>query len=567
MKQSEIKNCNGFTFLENLIVVGVILILSLGLIGLINPVRRFAEARDNKRETHLNTIWGAIEQKIYKDKGWENCPSLPTDTFREIGTGPGMIDLYGCLHPYYLSNRIIDPRGGSDNGGRNITDGLVGHWTFDEGEGNTAYDYSGNDNHGTLVNDPDWVDGKIGKALELDGVNDYVEIGHSDSLTMTDGITIAFWAKSHGTQVSWTRAISKGKQDFEFLMSGGGGNTANPALVINGTIRSTAGILIPHNEWVFWAGTWESGSHLRAYLNGDMESQVGPYTGTISSTDKALDIGREWNSSSRFFDGYIDDVRIYDRALSAEEIQDLYNYEYETKYSIWQNAQTGDVSLRALSSETKQVSTNNPSGALSFDGVGDYMEISTISLGNTNWTMSAWVRTSNTGEISILTNSSGGPVTNVFGMNNGKVMYRHYDGIWKYEYGTSSVSDNKWHHLTWVNYSTQNIDLYVDGIMENKGAPSTVTNTGPVNKINGLWNGSGYWNGLLDDFRIYNRALIADEVKALYRGNHITDGLVGYWPLSEMQGCTAYDYSGNDNHGTLMPDCELGDGPEWTTGR
>jgi type II secretory pathway pseudopilin PulG len=181
MKQSEIKNCNGFTFLENLIVVGVILILSLGLIGLINPVRRFAEARDNKRETHLNTIWSAVEQKIYQDKGWENCPPLPTDTFREIGTGPEMFDLYGCLQPKYLSNRIVDPKEGFDAGGRNITDGLVGHWTFDEGEGDTAYDYSGNDNHGTLVNNPQWVDGKINGALDLDTTaGDYVVVSHNE---------------------------------------------------------------------------------------------------------------------------------------------------------------------------------------------------------------------------------------------------------------------------------------------------------------------------------------------------------------------------------------------------
>ena len=53
---------------------------------------------------------------------------------------------------------------------------LVGHWTFDEGQGTTAYDSSGNDHHGTLQGDPQWVTGYIGGALELDGTDDYVEV-------------------------------------------------------------------------------------------------------------------------------------------------------------------------------------------------------------------------------------------------------------------------------------------------------------------------------------------------------------------------------------------------------
>ena len=59
-----------------------------------------------------------------------------------------------------------------------VIDGLVGAWHFDEGQGNIAHDSSGNNNHGTIYG-AKWVDGKFGKALEFDGVDDYVEIGRA----------------------------------------------------------------------------------------------------------------------------------------------------------------------------------------------------------------------------------------------------------------------------------------------------------------------------------------------------------------------------------------------------
>jgi hypothetical protein len=75
------------------------------------------------------------------------------------------------------------------------TENMVGLWVFDEGGGDTANDFSGNNNHGKLNGDTRWVNGKFGKALQFDGDMDYVEVAHDETLDITEELSIAVWAK------------------------------------------------------------------------------------------------------------------------------------------------------------------------------------------------------------------------------------------------------------------------------------------------------------------------------------------------------------------------------------
>jgi len=133
------KNKKGFTFIETLVVIGIVAILATTVVVAVNPTRRFEDARDKQREIHLQTILSAIERKTTIEAGWfddENCAPLPQGDegidketrlikpiFKTIGNkrdandteklDPNFYDLFDCLVPKYMVNELYDPDGGS----------------------------------------------------------------------------------------------------------------------------------------------------------------------------------------------------------------------------------------------------------------------------------------------------------------------------------------------------------------------------------------------------------------------------------------------------------------------
>lgn len=167
-----------------------------------------------------------------------------------------------------------------------------------------------------------------------------------------------------------------------------------------------------------------------------------------------------------------------------------------------------------------------PSTNFSFDGSNDYVQINggtgTITLGNGNlaWTVNAWVKTSTTvnalGAGSILSNSSGGPVYSMMGVNAGKIVYWTYQNdAWAQKLGSATVNNNAWHMLTWVNYTNYTMDMYVDGVLDANVANSTSGNNNPVDRIGGSW--AAVYNGSIATLSIYKgTALTAAQVLQNY---------------------------------------------------
>ncbi|MEW5805288.1 MAG: LamG-like jellyroll fold domain-containing protein [Patescibacteria group bacterium] len=204
--------------------------------------------------------------------------------------------------------------------------GLVGYWTFDEGTGTTAYDYSGNNNTGTLTNGPTWqtsTNCKKGGCLSFDGVDDKVSISDSSSLHFgINNISLAFWMKNISSPLS--NLIQKG--NFNRFWA-----TYSPNIIrINSYFGSgkdywlDSNINVNDGGYHFIVATYDRNGYEKIYIDGSFNQQM-----NISGA-----AGISWDSSSSllispgtygYFNGSIDDVRIYNRALSEAEIQAIYN--------------------------------------------------------------------------------------------------------------------------------------------------------------------------------------------------------------------------------------------------
>jgi hypothetical protein len=206
---------------------------------------------------------------------------------------------------------------------------LVAHWKFDEGSGTTATDASGNGNTGTLVNGPLWAAGRVGNALYFDGIDDNVTVPDSASLHLSSAFTLSAWVNPTVAQSDFTAAIAKNTATdhvyFLYATSGAGYCGSNGFPLAGANLSGTQQVIcnssgLPLNTWSYLTSTYD-GSNFKFYVNGSLTQTV-PFTGTIDPSTGILQIGA--SRFGEYFKGFIDEVRIYNRALSATEIQATY---------------------------------------------------------------------------------------------------------------------------------------------------------------------------------------------------------------------------------------------------
>ena len=199
---------------------------------------------------------------------------------------------------------------------------LMGHWQFEEGSGSIAGDSSGNGNFGTLLNGPAWTAGIAGGGLSFDGVDDAVDVGNNASLNPANSLTLAVWVNS-GNLTATQMVFSKYGaliQYFIRLQTGGGLRFSLNAGGVTTDLNSGATLSV--NTWHHIAGTYD-GTAMRFYIDGVLDSSVAK-TGAMTDNGSNVQIGRRSNNRM-FFKGALDEARIYDRALSSQEVKDLYD--------------------------------------------------------------------------------------------------------------------------------------------------------------------------------------------------------------------------------------------------
>jgi len=204
------------------------------------------------------------------------------------------------------------------------TGSLVALWKLDETSGNGAKDSAGN-NNGTLIGDPQWQPsaGKVGGALEFDGVDDYVDCGNDSNLDITEQITIAAWVKTNDAGNSqFNPYVTKG--DRTYALKHHSSNTIE--FVIYDEFWQVTHYSVDgsfNGVWHHLAGTYD-GSKLKLYIDGKLEVTTA-YAGSIASNAANLNIARNSDESDRFYNGAIDELRIYNYAISEGEITTLCN--------------------------------------------------------------------------------------------------------------------------------------------------------------------------------------------------------------------------------------------------
>ncbi|MBE0543292.1 MAG: prepilin-type N-terminal cleavage/methylation domain-containing protein [Verrucomicrobia bacterium] len=198
--------------------------------------------------------------------------------------------------------------------------GLVGYWAMDEGAPNTlTMDASGNANHGTLVGGPVWSSGQIGAgSLMFDGVNDYVQVGARASLVMSASMTMSAWIYPTGAG----GIIVNKEGEYEIGVINGTVQWAIADTVPTWAWRNS-GYAPPLNRWSHIAVVYSQGV-VQTYANGTLFHTY-PGSGTIGDVATSMNDFRVGGRQAavQHFAGKIDEVRMYNRALSAGEVAGL----------------------------------------------------------------------------------------------------------------------------------------------------------------------------------------------------------------------------------------------------
>jgi len=203
---------------------------------------------------------------------------------------------------------------------------------MDEGSGKVIIDHSGNGNNGSLLpitDGPTWVEGRYGYALDFDGVDDYVNLGHDQNFAGSyEQMTISAWINVKGKEGSWRPIISLPNSEWIYLEV-----TDNDRVKV--AFYGTDPIVAIESDTLFWAGNFNewfhivalwNGTNAQLFVNGILESTSSVSTGYVSSSTLDIFLGHSYPTS--WFVGSIDDVKIFDRALTEQEIFRLFSSNY-----------------------------------------------------------------------------------------------------------------------------------------------------------------------------------------------------------------------------------------------
>ncbi|MEK7464661.1 MAG: LamG-like jellyroll fold domain-containing protein [Patescibacteria group bacterium] len=294
--------------------------------------------RSSSSNQNLQTGAGLNQDIIDKVRGissanWQDVYSLTKGTSSSYFVYPSGTSLFVVV-------------GGREGVFQNeISNGLIGEWKFDEATSSvstTTFDSTGNNNSGILTNGPLRASStcKASACLSFDGDDDYVNVS---SLTYSNNVTMSVWFKGGSQTASdWNYWIRSGNIVFEFGTYGDGITFKDN--IASGTPSVSGGTTFVDNEWHHAVGVVSS-TEMQIWVDGVLRQSRTDYPGGQSHTSVNHRIGGN-GTSPRGWSGFIDDARIYNRALTPAEILTLYNNIPFTRYFHVENVtrdSSGDI--------------------------------------------------------------------------------------------------------------------------------------------------------------------------------------------------------------------------------
>ncbi|MFH1227842.1 MAG: DUF2341 domain-containing protein [Planctomycetota bacterium] len=500
--------------------------------------------------------------------------------------------------------------------------GLVGSWHFSEGIGQSLLDMSGNGNNGQLgstsgadASDPSWTaGGRFGNALTFDGVDDYVSVANEPPFDLTAQVTVESWVKlsaSQSASTMWGIAAKGYDGIFPYALihtNNTGIDGAKYGFAFGGVTgglwklagSTDSGSLAAVGQWYYVVGTYD-GAKFNIYVNGAFVASSDNTTIALNNIPVSIGAFYENGPPKYFLNGAIDEVRIYNRALSAAEIAARYNSnapkvkgdcadirftnsDATQEYGYWQETDnrfrvklptlpTGDSMLRMYYGNVSATDSgslanvygasivgfwpfnegagattydrsgnaghgtlyNSPTwtaggrfgNALSFDGTNDYLTtVSNTGISGTSPRTTEFWAKMNANPSSGLGFSLvyfGTTASNLLyaatvtrpggGLSANKTLF--FGGYSNDLLGVATLELSTWYHFA-ITYDGTTLKMYVNGVLDNSVA-KTLNTANNVTVMGyppaGDWS---YYNGLIDETRIYNRVLTAAEIASRY---------------------------------------------------
>ena len=443
-----------------------------------------------------------------------------------------------------------------------VTDpNLVAWWKLDEGTGSVAYDETAFWNDGVLNGGPQWIEGRIGGALDFDGVDDYVDCGNADSVNITGQITMAAWINTR-TPANGQHQHYLGKGNNSYCIKQNSGNNLEVVIYIGGWKVATHRIDESFgNEWHHMVGTYD-GSNIKLYLDSELMSTT-KQTGAIATNADPVRIGTR-DGTRWYHTGGIDDARIYNRAISAVEVKKLASPESasnpipadgsvttETEVTLQWDAGLNAVTHNLYFSDDEQVVIDGTVEVTTLDQTS-YGPLS-LELGKTYfWRVDEIEADGNTTNIGEVWSFTIQPLSayNPSPANGAKYVAIDADLAWSPGFNAASH------------------DVYFG---TDESAVANADNSSPQFKGNQTettleidtmeYNSRYYWR--IDEHNNDATTTMGDVwTFRTIPETPITDpNLVGWWKLDDAEGKIALDWSGYGNNGTIIGE------PEWIVGQ